>query len=81
MIEALALKLLLRGPLEWHYLRTKVHQILPSGPDVISGGHTDRQTSDLISLLSFLESILKTSSNVNIIPKLKEQAEVMLLFT
>jgi hypothetical protein len=34
------------------------HTDLPSGSEVISGGHTGRQTDDLISLLSFLESRL-----------------------
>jgi hypothetical protein len=38
----MGLKLLRRGPLEWHYLRTKFHENLPSGPEVISGEHTDR---------------------------------------
>jgi hypothetical protein len=42
MIEALGLKLLHRGPLGWDYLRTKSHENLPSGSDIISGGHTDR---------------------------------------
>jgi hypothetical protein len=40
----MGLKLLHRSPFEWHYLRTKFHEILPSGSKVISGGHTDRQT-------------------------------------
>jgi hypothetical protein len=52
-----------RGHLEWHYLYNTFHENLPSGSKVISGGHTDRQTDrqtgDLISLLSFLESRLK----------------------
>jgi hypothetical protein len=39
MIEAMGLKLLRRGPLEWHYLRTKFHENLPSGSKVISRGH------------------------------------------
>jgi hypothetical protein len=59
MIEAMGLKLFYRGPLEWHYLRTKFHETVPSGSEVISGGHKDRQTGDLISLLSFLESRLQ----------------------
>jgi PIN domain nuclease of toxin-antitoxin system len=42
IIEAMGLKLLHRDPLEWHYLRTKFHEILPSGSKVISGGPTDR---------------------------------------
>jgi hypothetical protein len=37
---------------------TKFHENLPSGSKVISGGDTDRQTGDLISLLSLLESRL-----------------------
>jgi hypothetical protein len=44
MNEAMGLKLLHRGPLAWHYLRTKLHENLPSGSKVTSGGHTDRQT-------------------------------------
>jgi hypothetical protein len=56
------------GPVEWHYLHTKFHENLPSGLKVISGGtdrhrHTNRQTGDLISLLSFLESRLKGQKN------------------
>jgi hypothetical protein len=35
----------------------KFHENLPSGEKFISGG--DRQTDDLISLFSFLESRLK----------------------
>jgi hypothetical protein len=31
MIEAMGLKRLHRSPLEWHYLRTKFHENLPSG--------------------------------------------------
>jgi hypothetical protein len=61
MVEDMGLKLLLRGPLEWHYLPTKYHENLPSGSKVISGRHTDRQIGDLISLLSFLESRQKMS--------------------
>jgi hypothetical protein len=60
MIEGMGLKLLYRGSFEWHYLRTKFHEILPSSSKGISGGYTDRQTGDLISLLSFFESRLKT---------------------
>jgi hypothetical protein len=44
IIEAVGLKLLHRGALEWNYLRTKFNEILPSGSKVISGGRTDRQT-------------------------------------
>jgi hypothetical protein len=58
-------KLLHQGPLKCHYLRTKFHENLPSGSKVISWVHTerDRQTVDLISLLSFLESGLKVEEN------------------
>jgi hypothetical protein len=41
MTEAMGLKLLHRGPLKWHYLHTKFHEILPSGSKVISRGLTD----------------------------------------
>jgi hypothetical protein len=58
MTEAMELKLLHGGPVEWQYLHTKFHENVPSGSEVISGG-TRRQTGDLISLLSFLESRLK----------------------
>jgi hypothetical protein len=37
------LKLLHGGPVEWQYLHTKFHENVPSGSEVISGGHTDRQ--------------------------------------
>jgi hypothetical protein len=42
MVEDMGLKLLHRGPLEWHYFPTKYHENLQSGSKVISGGHTDR---------------------------------------
>jgi hypothetical protein len=42
IIEAMGLKLLHRGPLEWYYLRTKFHENVPRDSEVISGGHTDR---------------------------------------
>jgi hypothetical protein len=48
------------------YLRTKFHEILPSGSKVISGGRTDRQTGDLISLLSFFESILNICPDLSL---------------
>jgi hypothetical protein len=63
MIEAMRINTLYRGPLEWHYLRTKFHKYLPSGSKSISEGHTDRQTGDLIRLHSFLESSLKTDGS------------------
>jgi hypothetical protein len=55
MIEAMGLKLLHRGPLEWHYLRTKFRENLPSGSDVINGGH--RQTGYFIRILPFFLEI------------------------
>jgi hypothetical protein len=39
----MGLQLLHRGPLEYHYLRTKFHENLLRGTKVISGGHADRQ--------------------------------------
>jgi hypothetical protein len=65
IIEAMSLKLLNWGPLEWHYINTKFHENLPSGSEVISGGPTDRQIGDLISLLSFLKSMLKMYGTQN----------------
>jgi hypothetical protein len=57
-IEDMALKpIALRSP-EWHYLRTKFHEILSSGSKIIRGGQTDTQKS-LISLPSFFKSKLK----------------------
>jgi hypothetical protein len=50
-VKAMGLKIMHQGPLEWHYLLTKFNENLPSGSKVISGGHTDRQDGDLISLL------------------------------
>jgi hypothetical protein len=47
----MGLKLLCRGPLEGHYFRTKFHENLPSGSEVISGGQKDGQTGDFLSLL------------------------------
>jgi hypothetical protein len=53
MIEAMGLNILYRSSFEWHYIRTKFHEILQSGSKVISGGHTDGHNCDLISLLAF----------------------------
>jgi hypothetical protein len=44
MVEDMGLKIIASGFLEWHYLRTKFHENLPSGSKVISGGHTGTQT-------------------------------------
>jgi hypothetical protein len=59
MVEAIGLKLSHRGPLEGLHLPTRHHENLPAGSKLTtSGGHTDRQTGDLISLLLFLENML-----------------------
>jgi hypothetical protein len=43
IIEAIELKIMHQFPLEWHYLRTKFHEIIPSGSKVINGNrHIDR---------------------------------------
>jgi hypothetical protein len=39
MIEAMGLKNIARGPLEWYCLSTKFDENLPSGSEVISGEH------------------------------------------
>jgi hypothetical protein len=31
MVEAMGIKIFLRGPLGWYYLATKFHETLPSG--------------------------------------------------
>jgi hypothetical protein len=67
----MGLKILHWGLLERHYLRTKVHEILPSGLKVIRGAH--RRTGDLISLLSFLESRLKSTVVAKIKPNAREE--------
>jgi hypothetical protein len=41
MIEAMGLKVLHRGALEWRYFRTKFHENLPSGPKVTTEGHRE----------------------------------------
>jgi hypothetical protein len=61
MSEATRLKMWLRGHLQWHYLPTKFHENAPIGLKANSGIHT--QASDLISLLSFLESRLKMKAS------------------
>jgi hypothetical protein len=42
MIEAMGLKIIAWGPVEWHYLPTKFHENLSKCSKVISKGHTDR---------------------------------------
>jgi hypothetical protein len=44
IIEAMGLKFFASRSLERHYLRAKFRENLPSVSEVISGGHTDRQT-------------------------------------
>jgi hypothetical protein len=67
MVEDMGLKITASRSLEWHYLYTKFHKNLPSSSKVISRAHRnrqmDKQTGDLISLLSFLESRLKTMNS------------------
>jgi hypothetical protein len=41
----MGLQIIHRGHLEWHYLCTKFHENLPSGPKVTGGGH--RQTEGI----------------------------------
>jgi hypothetical protein len=71
MVEATRLKKWYGGYLQWHHLPTKFHENQPIGSKVIRGGthrhtnkHTDRQAGDFISLLSFLESRLKTMKSI-----------------
>jgi hypothetical protein len=42
MVDAMGLKLLHQGPLEWHHLPTKFHENLPISSKVISWGQRDR---------------------------------------
>jgi hypothetical protein len=73
MVEAMGLRIItLRSPL-MSSLTTKFHENLPMDSKVIRGTHrqterhthiqTDRQTGDLINLLSFVESRLKESKS------------------
>jgi hypothetical protein len=50
MVAATALKLWLRGHLQYHNLLTEFHKNLPIGSEVGTGGQTHRQRGDLISL-------------------------------
>jgi hypothetical protein len=50
MVAATALKLWIRGCLQWHDLSTEFHKNLPVGSEVDSGGQTYRQDGDVISL-------------------------------
>jgi hypothetical protein len=54
MFEAMGLKLLQRGPLEWHYLRTNFMKFHEAVQKLLVG---DTQTGDLIRLLSFLSRL------------------------
>jgi hypothetical protein len=64
MAEATRLKMWHPGHLQWHHPSTKFHENPPIGSEVISGGHTDRQAGDFISLLPFLESRLKSVQKI-----------------
>jgi hypothetical protein len=56
----MGLKISHRGPLEWHYLPTNFMKIYQAVQKLLMGdAQTERQTGDLISLLSFLGSRLK----------------------
>jgi hypothetical protein len=43
MIEAMVLKIFHRGPSEWHHLRTKFHENLPSGTKLLAGERQPRE--------------------------------------
>jgi len=51
MVADMALKLWLRGHLQWHGFPTEFHKNLPIGSEVDRGTDTHRRDSDLISLL------------------------------
>jgi hypothetical protein len=53
MVEAMGLRIWLRGHLQCHYLPTKFHGIYQSVQKLLVGTQTDRQTGDLISLYYF----------------------------
>jgi hypothetical protein len=77
VVEAMGLEVAHEGPLQWHHLLAKFHPSLSAGSKIISRDtdrqthththththtYTDRQTGDLISLLSFSESRLKCAN-------------------
>jgi hypothetical protein len=53
---------------------------LPSSSNVISGGHTDIQTGDLISLLSFLKSRLQTNERKTYCPRTATFSNKIVMF-
>jgi hypothetical protein len=61
MAEATGLKNMASRSFQWHQLPIKFHENPSIGSKVISGAKdTHTQAGDLISLMSFLESRLKT---------------------
>jgi hypothetical protein len=65
----MGLKIIATGPLQWHYLRAKFHENILSDSEDIGGGHTDRQTDrqtgDLISLLSCFGKKARNSKDIS----------------
>jgi hypothetical protein len=47
-VEAMTLKIWLRGHLQWHDLLAEFHENLPTGSKLISGGHKEGQTDSMV---------------------------------
>jgi hypothetical protein len=49
MFKATGLKLWRRDHIHWQDLSTEFHENLPTGPNFISGGHTDEHTDSMVT--------------------------------
>jgi hypothetical protein len=57
MIEAMGLKILHRGSLEWHYLRTKFHENLPGGSKAIHRSFIPKASKAFRSCLPYRKQL------------------------
>jgi hypothetical protein len=73
MVEDMGLKLLHRGPLEWHHLPTKYHESLPSGSKVVNEGrartrtHTHTHTTHRLVIWSIHPMALQPKSGLGLL--------------